>query len=359
MTHSLNITSSSPTSPTVPLVLAGALVGLFAYQQWNVTKDEKQNVGCKEDFVNYPRTIVVDTITRKNGQEYSTCNNNQAQLNARGNVDVIQVPATYQSAPPPRMSNVSIGAAINWNPPVSTNMALDSQNPLPWAHTIEQPTHKPKMIKERFDSSVAPTRTNESYQYQNTGAEKSSAMYQDMQENLAKQGSVLTEDTLSVNLPKPATMQVTSVETDTREPTITYDRLMIANIGRLRGHSDMIRGDLPIVPIKSCTDPNSAVWMRPPGDPSTLNSGALAVLGGAYGSDMRQTAQLKMINSGGTRTAQAGTTWVPPAESAVGQKLYNMSQTDSTLVNGGPFGDVSYSRLLDDISQFQGQTSSF
>lgn len=327
-------------APSWPVVVASVLVGAYLCQQFVSEPTPAENPAVemeetREDFTTMPSfQTQVQKIYSQGGNLVGVPNNNQNELCNRPNVDFIQVPGTYQTMPPPRMSSVSIGAAVNWNPPRSNHMSVDVKSPLPWAQTVER-------VKEGFDYPKGP-----------------SAQYQDMTQNLAKEGALQSRDTLQTPaLPQPASMTTMSVNTDSKEPSISYDRLIYANRPRLLQGSDYIRGDLPICPILPSLNPNSCVWMRPSGDTNGLNSGALGVISGAYNSDMRDLVQLKMTNTGGVANAQAGTTWTIPSSTAVGQKLYNLATTDSTMGDGGPFGDVTNRRqgLVTDLSNYQGQ----
>lgn len=321
------------TSTDVSALLgASLLVGAFFLLQ---TPEEERET--REDYTTLPSFQTrIQNVVSQDGKLVGAPTYSQKQLCNRPNTDFIQVPGTYQCNPPPRMSSVSIGAAVNWNPPASQNMPLDVNNPLPYATIVEK-----VKSKEGFDYGKGP-----------------STQAQTMSADLAERGAVQQRDSLPTPpLPEPASMTTMSLDTDTKEPSISYDRIMVVNRPRLLKGSDYFRGDLPICPIQPSTNPWSCTWMRPSGDPNGLNSGALAVMGGAYNSDMRDLVQLKMTQTGGGGNAQAGTTWTIPASTATGQKLYNMSTTDSTMGDGGPFGDVTDRRtsLVTDLSNFQNQ----
>lgn len=83
---------------------------------------------------------------------------------------------------------------------------------------------------------------------------------------------------------------------------IVYDRLIYANArSRLRGGSDWIRGDLPIVPVLPQCDPNSLVWGRPSVTPHIdLNQGAMHVLGGFDNCTQQKLQKLMEASSSGT-----------------------------------------------------------
>lgn len=99
-----------------------------------------------------------------------------------------------------------------------------------------------------------------------------------------------------------------SVCEDNQQP-IVYDRLIYANArSRLRGAGDMIRGDLPIVPVLPESNPDSLVMFRPSITPSIdLQQGALTVLGGYDNTTQQQLNTLIQRGSGGTLGTFAGT----------------------------------------------------
>jgi len=96
---------------------------------------------------------------------------------------------------------------------------------------------------------------------------------------------------------------MTTVDVQGNAQTVhVFDNYIYANAkSRLRGQSDQIRGDLPIVPCKKGNfdvSPNLSV---------DLNAGALAAMGGVNTSSTAfQTAQLMYNASGGTNTNLGG-----------------------------------------------------
>lgn len=93
---------------------------------------------------------------------------------------------------------------------------------------------------------------------------------------------------------------------------VIYDRQIYAPTkSKSCSQGDWIRGDLPIVNINpTIGDANSLIWGRPAANPVTdLNSGAMAVLGGAYNDTCRDLASLQQRSSDGLWNIAGGSPW--------------------------------------------------
>lgn len=89
---------------------------------------------------------------------------------------------------------------------------------------------------------------------------------------------------------------------------VVYDRLIYANArSRLKGGSDWIRGDLPIVPVLPECSPDSLVWGRPSVTPHLdLNQGAMHVLGGFDNNTQIALQDLMTASANGTLSTFSG-----------------------------------------------------
>ena len=252
------------------------------------------------------------------------------------NLDFVQVPGYYQSNPPPRFIDKGMGASVRYNLPPSKVQSLDPKNPLPYANAVEcQPP------------------TKENYDYNPSSASYTAAMETANLDH--KSNKVVTDVLQSAPLP-PKPMDCVSggdgADHD-REPTVSYDRIIVANLPRQRGHSDYIRGDLPIIPQKPVLDPNSFIQFRPSNGPEVLNTGAIAAMVGAYAETPRQVATLQFQNVGGTLDTAGGTQYAPMLTTAYGQQTLSPQQqttlmssvananvtTPNQTFSSGQFGD--------------------
>jgi hypothetical protein len=234
-------------------------------------------------------------------------------------LDFVQVPGNYQSNPPPRFSNESIGATVRYNIPSSKNLAFDPKNPLPYAQMIERPKVKENFADGSFDYSKGPSQTAINQ------ANK-------VQQNF---GTAKVSDTIESQLPpvSMASCQAASGKgqaVSNAQPNISYDRFMVANISRQRAGSDYIRGDIPCIPQLPVLDKNSFVMFRPSNGPEVLNSGAMQALG-ATGGTFADTVALKFQNSGNSSNTGAGGVFAPLPTSALGQQGANPAALQKTL----------------------------
>jgi hypothetical protein len=228
-------------------------------------------------------------------------------------LDFVQVPGTFQSNPPPRFANESIGASVRYNIPATKNLAFDPKNPLPYAQMIENPKVKENFGEGSFEYSAGASQNaiNQSNQLQN------------------QHGTAKYSDTLETRLP-PLPMGAGGGEVSESQPNISYDRFMVANISRQRAGSDYIRGDIPCIPQLPVLDRNSFVMFRPSSGPEVLNSGAMQALG-ATGGTFADTVALKFQSSGNSSNTGAGGLFAPLDTSAQGQQNSSPAQVQKDL----------------------------
>ncbi len=116
-----------------------------------------------------------------------------------------------------------------------------------------------------------------------------------------------------------------------QEPqVIIYDRIVTANKkSRLHGQGDYIRGDLPIAP-------SNLRYFRPSVNPNLdLNTGAMAVLGGAFNETSRSTIGMAMQDAGDSRNTFAGIAWKPSANPPASM---TMATPQSTFISAPATG---------------------
>jgi len=295
--------------------MGGLLIFSLIFLVYQISNNKNKSV---EGYVNVPRAIRTEVVNHRQG--VAQYGNNQQQLAP----PTFTVPGTFQSPTSPRFSSTGYGPYINYNMPDVKHLAADPNNPLTLARMVEPN----KNIKEPFDY---PTNSP-------------SAQYQKDRTTLDDNGSE-TANRLPVQ-----TMATSSG--DGSEVPLVMDRFMVANLKSYKyGNADFIRGDLPIVPVLPDADPNSGTWFRPAVTPAIdLNAGALAVLGGAFNENCRQTVQLQMQDNAGTLNTFSGVAWQPPANTAVGQQLIAnatvASQKSIGTTQGAPFGDWNVSTTM-------------
>ena len=284
-----------------------------------------------EGWINVPRGIKVIPVNP--GTRHAIPQGNQAQLVP----PVYTVPGTQQSPLNPRFASTGFGANITYNLPEVGKLGVEPNNPLQLSPVQLAQVVQNNNIKE--DPNIKDLR--ETFQY----PAGSSNQYQKLQTDLAQAGS-----DKSAGLPMENKLPVQNMATATAsggKVPLVMDRFIVANMKSYRyNQGDMIRGDLPIVPVLPNADPNSCTWFRPSVNPSIdLNPGALAVLGGAFNDSMRQMVQLKMQSNSGALNTFAGTSWEPPANTSVGQALIAnatvAAQKSAVSTQGAPYGDVS------------------
>ena len=255
------------------------------------------------------------------------------------NLDFVQVPGTFQSNPPPRFSNESLGATVRYNIPSSKNLAFDPKNPLPYAQMVEKPK-----VKENFDAG--------SFQY---SLKSPSQRAINQTTALTDQhGTAQRTDTVEVRLPEFSMSSRGEYGVSDKQANISYDRFMVANPSRQRAGSDYIRGDIPCIPQLPVLDKNSFIMFRPSSGPEVLNSGAMHALG-ASGGTFVDTLALKFQNNGGATNTGAGGKFAPSDTAAQVQSSVpsqTLNQTLSHVANNAKrgstiFGDSQYSTAVD------------
>jgi hypothetical protein len=236
----------------------------------------------------------------------SLCNSKCGKTSIKGAGNLggafFTVPGTYQTAVAPRFQSQGMGASITYNLPQVQNLAADPNNP------TSAPMNLANLV-ETFDM-------------------KSS------QEAKSQIATTPSTDDLSVQMSLPAE----DMSAMTGAAPFVCDRFIYANRkSNLRASADPIRGDLAIAP---CT----TGWFRPSVTPSTdLNSGAMAVMGGAYNDTTRLTSGLKMMSNGGSDTTHSGVNFEQPSYTAMGR--VNMASQKNVMGSMGPnhSGDVTVS----------------
>lgn len=303
----------SSTSPVQLVVSWIALLGICSYFVSCIQKKS-----TREDWWgNGKFTVKVDNLI--DGGKRSNPQNYQQQLPNPYNTPLpsapvqssgfFQVPGTYASTLPPRIIPEGLSGQVSYNLPTLNQMAVDPANPLSIARCVQTPA----------PASV------ESFDYGNYGKNLPSTVAQSDRLQQQDQSSLIASSTLPVpSMVRTHQEQTSSVPTNT--PTVSYDRFIVANLNRQRGHGDWIRGDLFINPILPNTDVNSPIWFRPSQGTEVLNTGAMAVLGGAYNDTNRQTCNLAMHGSGGSINTMAGVAWARPESTPVGAQIAQNAQ---------------------------------
>ena len=287
-------------------VLLASILGLFLCAKLTESK-------IIEKFVNVPRTVKVDTLNKTGTSSVS--GNNQSELYL-SKPPVFTVPGTYQSPIAPRFSNTGYGAYITYNLPEKKNLGVDPTDPMLLASMIEKP-----VIKESFKYPPNSSSTD----FQNK--------YNSLTQPPVSEQPILSE------------LPVQSMTTSTgSEVPLVMDRFIVANLkSNLYGAADFIRGDLPIPPVLPQSDVYSATMFRPSVSPQIdLNSGAMAVMGGAFNENCRDVVQLQMQSSGGMRDTFSGERWNNNADTVLGKLQLNMNRSNELKSSQGPpFGDVA------------------
>jgi len=303
-------------------ILILSVVGLLIYTKIAETKSI-------EGFIMYPQTYTVDTVNSAGTASISGNNQNQLILNKQQLLPAVYtVPGTYQSQLSPRFSNTGYGGQITYNFPEKKNLAVDPHNPMLLAKMIEKPK-----IKEHFKYPL----------------ESSSTNYQNKYDSLTKpySSNPLSEKEIVSELP----IQTMATSTGSEVPLV-MDRFIVSNLKSYKyGQADFIRGDLPITPVLPVQDPYSLINFRPSVSVSTdLNPGALAVIGGAYNENVRDTVQLQMQSNGGLRNTFSGVPWNQNADTTLGQLQMGMNMNMNRSNNiassqGPPYGDISVTQF--------------
>lgn len=300
--------TTSPRSDNIVTVLLASIIGLYLCAKLTESK-------IIEKFVNVPRTVKVDTLNQRGTSSIS--GNNQSELYLK-KPPVFTVPGTYQSPIAPRFSNTGYGAYITYNLPEKKNLAVDPTNPMLLASMVEKPVIN---TKEKFKYPLDSSSTN----------------YQKKYDSLT-QAPVAEQEIISELPVQPMNNAMGS------EVPLVMDRFIVANLkSKLYGSADFIRGDLPIPPVLPQSDVYSTTMFRPSVSPQIdLNSGAMAVMGGAYNENCRDVVQLQMQSAGGMRDTFSGDRWNNNADTVMGKLQLNMNRSNDLTTNQSPLsGDVT------------------
>jgi hypothetical protein len=288
--------------------------------------------------------VKVDALTRdNNGAWWSKPQNNQQQLpyDSTGNSSVslkpsnssyfYQVPGTMQSSLPPRIIPEGLSNQVQWNLPQVPNMAAEPFNPMSLAKGIQCPVSIPA---SNHPANGGQQQQNVRENYDNSGNPTADAM--DVYNSLQKSAGSGTAN----RLPIPTMVSGNAMAAgDT--PIVNYDRFIVANLNRNRGNSDNIRGDLFITPILPDSNTNSLIMFRPSSGTEVLNTGAMAVLTGAYNETNAKTANLAMAGNSGALNTFSGVAWARPESSSVGLQIASNADMLSQKTGGTTnFGDA-------------------
>ena len=230
------------------------------------------------------------------------------------------IPGQYQSLMAPRFSNTDYGANIKYNMPSRAYQAVPL-NPIGYAKMAAPVVNQPTFTKEGYGCGPCGSKSNSCGGPTNCNKGGISESYKDNEYSLpasyaagnynAALQKASMEGQQTNNLLPLGTMRMFNSDlninggnTDdngTIEQPIVYDRPIFANINsRLRSQGDMIRGDLPIVPVNNG-------WFTPAVNPSNdLQQGALAVIGGLDAQQAQAMANLMLASSAGTTNTVSG-----------------------------------------------------
>jgi hypothetical protein len=221
--------------------------------------------------------------------------------------DFYEVPGNYQSMLSPRFSNADYGAYIRYQTPQADHMAVNMNNPLTYANMIQQKGY-PRQQQARQQAmqqasqqqcqQIASSQTKESYGCREKYGEPIMGS-----QSYARQQGQLQYNQVTDMLPVQNMGQgqmVNALGEQVAQPII-YDRYIYANQrSRLTRDNDLIRGSLPIVPVKSD-------WFRPSVHPQIdLSSGALAVIGGLDNDTSKELMALQNASAGGALDVGSG-----------------------------------------------------
>lgn len=311
---------SSKTQNTTVVIMILSIIGIMLFSKLAESK-------VIENFLMYPQTYKVDTLNSEGTASISGNNQQQLHLNTP---PVFTVPGQYQSPITPRFSSTGYGGRITYNMPQLKNLAVDPKNPMLLANMVEKPK-----IKENFNYPPHSSST----EYQNK--------YNSLSRPQQQQQQMVSTNEISSELP----VQTMSTSNGSEVPLV-MDRFIVANLkSRLYAPSDFIRGDLPITPVLPVSDPYSLITFRPSVNPAIdLNSGAMAVMGGAYNDNVRNTVQLQLQSNGGVRNTFAGDSWQRNSDTTLGnlqmQMNMNMNRSnDIASTQGPPYGDISVTQF--------------
>lgn len=236
--------------------------------------------------------------------------------------DMYSVSGNFQSSLSPRFSNVNYGANIRYNLPTYDNMAVPN-NPI----TYDYDDFK-KPVKENFqaaeqmtsDWNKVPRSIEDMPNYGTKGWNRMMNRSSNACSSQARSNQEYTEvtDMLPVTDMETVSSTMNRQNTDIQSRAaqqsrsgvqpVVYDRFVYANAkSKLRGASDPIRGDLPIVPVLPEANRNSVVLFRPSVAPHIdLNRGALAGMGGFDNTTNNQLRSLMNASVDGTLNTYGG-----------------------------------------------------
>jgi len=317
---------SSPQSPVQLLVSWIALLGICSYFVSTLRKKSTQ-----ENWWGYGKFVPkVDSLI-DNGR-WSNPQNNQSQLpypnQSSTSSSIYQVPGYAQSSLSPRIMGGGIADKVQYNLPSLPHMGLEPFNPMSLANGIQCPpsSSSPSQhhIKENFDYTQE-GRASTSYNAQQS--------YQNLQNHSLNKAAN--------RLPIPSMLSNNQEAGET--PVVNYDRFIVANLSRQRGPSDYIRGDLFITPVLPDNNTNSLIMFRPSNGTESLNTGAMAVLTGAYNETNALTSNLSMAGNSGVQNTFSGIAWARPQTTSVGQQIANNAMASQKATGSTTFGDVASS----------------
>ena len=236
----------------------------------------KFNTATHESFINYKLGAQPQVINRS-GHSGSTAQQLQGY-----NIPFSNRGMGFQANLSPRLYGGQFGAQIQYNAPSLKHMALRPNDPMMLANNVEKP------------------RVRENYQYnQNTGVANVSS-------SLQSQPLALPEGDMK--------------SADIGKNVMTMDRVMYSpSQVRTRSQGDMIRGDLNITPVLTNGWFQTSQSLTPG---QSLQTGALAVMGGAYNEAGRGVAALKQQALGSTTNIAGGIAFDTLPSTAIGG-LYN------------------------------------
>lgn len=315
------MSSSKPLSPTQLVVSWIAVIGvcsLFVHSLYQKTTKEGWWGGAKFN----PRVNnLIDNGRVSNPQNYQAQLPNfyapQKQQEMPSNF--YQVPGKYDGKLSPRFYPGCLAAQVQYNLPSINNMACEPTNPLSYAQAVQTLGRTPD--KPDATSCIVPQSTGqptkENFQYP-----ENSTSYQAQVDamDLRNDSTVISANTL----PVPTMVDLhggTQGIGPSDQPTVSYDRFIVANLNRQRGYGDWIRGDLNINPILPNGDVNSPIWFRPSSGVEVLNTGAMAVLGGVYNETNRATCDLSMAGTGGAVNTLSGTALARMGNTSMGAQI--------------------------------------
>ena len=253
--------------------LVGLVVAVFAICNTNMSPS------VSEGFF-HPRNVKVMREVHPhdpNQRGYAMQNNYQAML---GNDKFYSQP-NFQGILSPRYGNVDYGANIRYNLPSNNNLGVP-HHPLGMAEMAKEDyEHTP----ENFVPSCGKGGVSLDGQ---VSMNDPISTHHDYTTHAISDGLLPVGDMTTIN-------DEGQVKTHA-----VYDRLIFANSrSKLRGHADLIRGDLAIVPQPIC----SIVSANPNID---LHQGAMNVLGGPDNETARALRELQYATSGGYNTTFGG-----------------------------------------------------